>query len=89
MSAFQRQEQRARKEAAEYRAKVERYRRLFERVQADQNRISRGDPHGGRLLKKKMTQAEFREWADFALELRQRAYDKELSFEEYETEIRK
>lgn len=54
MSAFQRQEQRARKEAAEYRAKVERYRRLFERVQADQNRISRGDPHGGRLLKKKM-----------------------------------
>ncbi|SDA23038.1 hypothetical protein SAMN02910447_02269 [Ruminococcus sp. YE71] len=45
--------------------------------------------HYARYLKKKMTQAEFREWADFALELRQRAYDKELSFEEYETEIRK
>ena len=36
-----------------------------------------------------MTQAKFREWADLALELRQRAYDKELSFEDYETEIRK
>ncbi len=45
--------------------------------------------HYARYLKKKMTQAEFREWADLALELRQRAYDKELSFEEYEAEIRK
>ena len=35
-----------------------------------------------------MTQAEFRVWADHALELRARAYCKELSFEEYEEKIR-
>lgn len=53
------------------------------------DRIIESLPPYARYLKKKMTQAEFREWADYALELRQRAYDKELSFEDYETEIRK
>ncbi|SDA31487.1 hypothetical protein SAMN02910447_03406 [Ruminococcus sp. YE71] len=45
--------------------------------------------HYARYLKKKMTQAEFREWADYALVLRQRAYDKVLTFNEYECEIKK
>ena len=54
MSAYARQRQIARKEAAQYRARMERYRQLFERVQAEQARVSRGDPHGGRMLKKKM-----------------------------------
>ena len=45
--------------------------------------------HYARYLKKKMTQGKFREWADYALVLRQRAYDKELAFKEYEDEIRK
>ena len=44
--------------------------------------------HYARYLKKRMTQAEFREWADYALVLRQKAYDKELGFEEYEEKIR-
>lgn len=45
--------------------------------------------HYARYLKKRMSQNEFREWADYALELRQRAYDKGMSFEEYADEIRK
>lgn len=53
-SAYARQRQLARKEAAEYRARLARYRQLFERVQAAQARVPRGDPHSGRLLKKKM-----------------------------------
>ena len=44
--------------------------------------------HYARYLKKKMTQSEFREWADHALVLRQRAYDRELSFEGYVEKIR-
>lgn len=44
--------------------------------------------HYARYLKKKMTQSEFREWADHALLLRQKAYNKEMSFEEYEKNIR-
>lgn len=45
--------------------------------------------HYARYLKKKMTQSEFREWADYALELRAKAYNNELTFEEYEEKIRK
>ncbi len=52
-------------------------------------RISRYQQHYARYLKKKMSQNEFRLWADYALELKQRAYDKEMSFEEYAEEIRK
>ena len=35
-----------------------------------------------------MTQAEFRVWADYALELRAKAYNKELEFKEYEEKIK-
>ena len=44
--------------------------------------------HYARLLKKKMTQAEFQRWADYALELRQKAFDEELEFEEYQRLMR-
>jgi ATPase subunit of ABC transporter with duplicated ATPase domains len=51
---FARQEQQARKEEAEYQAKMETFRQIRSKVEHDQAAISRGDPHGGRLLKKKM-----------------------------------
>lgn len=40
-------------------------------------------------MKKKMTQAEFAEWADYALYLRSKAENGEIEFEVYEAEIRK
>ncbi len=44
----------ARKEQAEYEKQQEKFRRIQSRVEHEQNVISRSDPHGGRLLKKKM-----------------------------------
>ena len=44
----------AKNDRAEYEKKLERYRRVYERVHFEQNSVSRQDPHGGRLLKKKM-----------------------------------
>ena len=48
------QTQVARKEQAEYEKQQEKFRRIQSRVEHEQNAISRQDPHGGRLLKKKM-----------------------------------
>jgi ATPase subunit of ABC transporter with duplicated ATPase domains len=48
------QEQVAREEKRELDAKFERFRRIQQSVEHQQETISRGDPHGGRLLKKKM-----------------------------------
>ena len=48
------QTQQARKEREEYGKKMERYRRIQQKVEHDQNAVSRQDPHSGRLLKKKM-----------------------------------
>ena len=45
--------------------------------------------HYARYMKKKMTQAEFAEWADYALELRDKAENGEIEFEVYVEEIRK
>lgn len=53
-SAFVRQEQLARKEHDEFDRQMERYRRIESGVAHDQAVISRQDPHGARLLKKKM-----------------------------------
>ena len=53
-AAFERQEQLAQNERREYRKQMERFRQIEQRVEAMQNGISRQDPHGGRLLKKKM-----------------------------------
>lgn len=44
--------------------------------------------HYARYLKKKMSQAEFQKWADYALELRQQALDGTLDLEEYQRIIR-
>ena len=44
--------------------------------------------HYERYLKKKMTQGEFRIWADRALVLRGKAYAGEIGFEEFEKLIR-
>lgn len=54
MRAFETQEQMARKEKAEYDKQQERFRQIYQKVDHDLNAISRGNPHGGRLLKKKM-----------------------------------
>ena len=51
---FAHQEQVARKEREEYKQKMERYSQIRSRVEHEQNAISRRDPQGGRLLKKKM-----------------------------------
>lgn len=45
--------------------------------------------HYARYLKKKMTQAEFSEWADYAINLRSEAEDGKIEFEEYRERIRK
>ncbi len=52
--ALERQGKAARKERAEFAAKMERYRQIKDKVTHDQSAISRQDPHSGRLLKKKM-----------------------------------
>lgn len=52
--ALDRQEQQANKEADEFDKKMERYRQIRDKVEHWQNTISRQDPHGGQLLKKKM-----------------------------------
>lgn len=54
LSKLSHQEQLARKEKSEYDAKQRKFRQIEARVAHEQNAISRGDPHGGRLLKKKM-----------------------------------
>ena len=53
-SALDRQEQQANKEKDEFDKKMARYRQIHDKVEHQQNTISRQDPHGGRLLKKKM-----------------------------------
>ena len=51
---FAHQEQQARFEQADFRKKKERYLSIYNAVEHAQDSISRGDPSGGRLLKKKM-----------------------------------
>ena len=48
------QESQAKMERRQQRAAEEKWRRIYQRVEHEQNAISRGDPAGGRLLKKKM-----------------------------------
>lgn len=54
LAKFERQEQIARKEQSEYEKQQERFRKIQEKVEHQQNAITRQDPHGGKLLKKKM-----------------------------------
>lgn len=48
------QTQMARREQADYQAKMEKFRQIQSKVEHQQRTITRQDPHGGRLLKKKM-----------------------------------
>ena len=52
--AFDKQEQEAVSERREEKKAMERFRRIEQAVEQGQRNISRKDPHGGRLLKKKM-----------------------------------
>lgn len=54
LSSMAHQEQVARKEREEYDKKMERFRQIRQKVEHAQGAISRQDPQGGRLLKKKM-----------------------------------
>ena len=54
LRAIQHQTQIARSERREYKEKEERLRQVMQRVEHEQRTISRQDPHGGQLLKKKM-----------------------------------
>lgn len=54
LSKLAHQTQMARREQADYRAKMEKFRQIQAKVEHQQATISRQDPHGGRLLKKKM-----------------------------------
>lgn len=51
---LEKQEQTAKKERSEYRAQQERFRRIEQKVERQQAAITRQDPHGAALLKKKM-----------------------------------
>ena len=41
----------AKKEKQELNKQLERYRQIYQKVDHEQRTISRGDPHGGQLLK--------------------------------------
>lgn len=51
---FEHQEQMAKSNRREFDKKMERFRRIRDKVEHEQHSVSRGDPHGGALLKKKM-----------------------------------
>ena len=54
MHTIDRTNQLAAKEKAQLRKQLERYRQIYQKVEHRQATISRGDPHGGQMLKKKM-----------------------------------
>ncbi len=54
LHGFELQEAQAKMEKRHQRIAEEKWRRIYQRVEHEQNVISRGDPAGGRLLKKKM-----------------------------------
>jgi len=54
LSKIAHQTQMARREQADYRTKMEKFRQIQSKVEHRQQTISRQDPHGGQLLKKKM-----------------------------------
>ena len=51
---FEKQEQMARSDKRDFDQKMDRYRKIYQKVEHQQENISRQDPAGGRLLKKKM-----------------------------------
>lgn len=61
MAKLEHQEQMARKEKDEYDKQMARWQQIYERVKHEQNVITRKDPGGGRLLKKKMKSVKSQE----------------------------
>jgi ATPase subunit of ABC transporter with duplicated ATPase domains len=53
-SKLSHQDQVARKEQSEYEKQQEKFQQIQSKVEHQQSAISRGDPHGGRMLKKRM-----------------------------------
>lgn len=51
---FEKQEQVARSDKRDFDRKMDRYRKIYQKVEHQQENISRQDPHGAALLKKKM-----------------------------------
>lgn len=45
--------------------------------------------HYARYLKKKMTQEEFQKWADYAIEMRTKALDGNVEYDEYVRDMKK
>ena len=80
-AAFEKQARLAGSERREARQAQERFERIRQKVESRQDSISRADPHGGRLLKKKMA----------AVKALERRYDREhaqmTDYPEYETSI--
>lgn len=54
LNKIEHQTQMARFERRDYQLRMQKLQKLLQKVEYQQNNISRGDPHGGRLLKKKM-----------------------------------
>jgi ATPase subunit of ABC transporter with duplicated ATPase domains len=54
LAKFAHQEQEARKEQSEYEKQQKKFRRIESQVEHRQSSISRADPHGGKMLKRKM-----------------------------------
>lgn len=54
LNRLEKQEQLAKKEQAEYNSQQEQWRQIYQRVDHEQRVITRSNPAGGRLLKKKM-----------------------------------
>lgn len=53
-SSFMHQEQVAKKQREDYNRQMEKWRKIYNRVDHEQETITRQNPHGGKLLKKKM-----------------------------------
>ena len=56
--SFDKQMQVARKQRSDHRAQVERWQKIHDRVDHQQKSVSRQDPHGGKMLKRKMKQVK-------------------------------
>lgn len=54
LNIIAREDEIARKQRSNYKAKMERFNQIYQKVEYEQNTISRADPHGARLLKKKI-----------------------------------
>ena len=54
LSSIIKQEQNARNEQREFKKQIDKFMQIQQKVEHQQNSISRQDPHGGQLLKKKM-----------------------------------